>query len=466
MRFRERPTLTVAGLNRTVRLELEHAFGDVSVLGEISDLTRAASGHVYFTLNDEVAAAQIKVVLFRTDARRTRAQLEAGARVCVRGSVSLYEPRGNFQFLARSVAPAGEGELQAQFRKLFEKLTAEGLINPDNKRPLPLLPRCIGLVTSTHGAALHDVLRVARERCPVRIVVASCLVQGSDAPRSIVRALTALQNVPALDVVIVARGGGSAEDLWAFNDERVARAVAACRVPVVSGIGHEVDTTITDLVADVRAATPSNAAEQVVPARIELVRRLESLVRALAHGAELSHRRRRHALSQLAAKLRDPRRLLSRSAQRLDELEARLARAMRARIQAHHLALDTATLRLTPHDPRARLTRQRIALSQLRTRCELSPRHWLAPVRAEADALAARELRALRDQLASLRQGLAQRAAQLHAMSPLAVLARGYAIALSERTGHALRDPADVEVGDRVRLKLHGGEVRAEVIPE
>src|ERR1700712_234185 len=174
----ERQTLTAAQLNRSVRLGLEEYWADVLVLGEISDLTRASSGHVYFTLNDEAQAAQLRVVLFKNDARRTRATLESGARVCVRGSLTLYEARGTYQFLARAVLPAGEGDLAAQLRKLLEKLTAEGLIDPEKKRPLPLLPRCIGLVTSMHGAAVHDVLRVARERCPVRIVIANCLVQG------------------------------------------------------------------------------------------------------------------------------------------------------------------------------------------------------------------------------------------------------------------------------------------------
>ncbi|MET0340770.1 MAG: exodeoxyribonuclease VII large subunit [Polyangiales bacterium] len=455
----------MAGLNRSVRLELEQAFGDVTVLGEISDLTRAGSGHVYFTLNDEREQAQLRVVLFRNDARRSRVPLEPGARVCVRGNVTLYEPRGTYQFLARSVEPAGEGDLAAQFRRLLEKLTAEGLIDRP-KRPLPLLPRCVGLVTSEHGAALHDVLRVAHERCPVRIVVAPCLVQGADAPRAIVVALRALSRVRGLDVVIVARGGGSAEDLWAFNDEAVARAIATYPVPVVSGIGHEVDTTIADLVADVRAATPSNAAERVVPARVDLAHRLSALVRGLARAEELTRGRKRHALNRVSTQLRDPRRLLSRASQRLDELDARLARAMRTRIQGLHVHLDETQLRLAPHDPRARLARRREALSRLSTRCELSAKHWLTPVRAEATARDARLRRALLTTLTAQRHALAANAAKLHALSPLAVLARGYAIALSEQTGRALRTPSDTRVGDRLRLKLHGGDVHAEVVPE
>jgi exodeoxyribonuclease VII large subunit len=457
-------TLTVAALNRAVRLGLEHEFGDVKVVGEISDLMRASSGHVYFTLNDEEHAAQVKVVLFRNDARRTRATLEKGARVLVRGTLTLYEPRGTFQFQARAVLPAGEGDLAAQFRKLLEKLNAEGLTAPERKRPLPLLPRCIGLVTSEGGAAVHDVLRVARGRCPVRVVIAPCQVQGELAPRSIVVALRALQNVPALDVVIIARGGGAAEDLWAFNDEQVARAIAACRVPVVSGVGHEIDTTLADYVADVRAATPSNAAELVVPARIELERRLSSSVRALERITEARIGRQRQQLARLAQRVRDPRRLLSRAAQTLDELDARLARAIRARLAASRLALDTPRLALAPHDPRARLLRRRADLARLRTRLELSPRHWLGAQRGTLTGLSGRAPGALKQRLAEYRHRLLGRIAQLDALSPLSVLSRGYAIALSERTGRALLGPEDASAGDSLRIKLHRGEVRAEVI--
>lgn len=464
MRPHERQTLTVAALNRAVRLGLEHEWGDVVVVGEISDLTRAASGHLYFTLNDESQAAQLRVVLFKSAALRTRATLEVGARVAVRGGLTLYEPRGAFQFQARSVSPAGEGDLSAQLRKLLEKLSAEGLTDPARKRALPLLPRCIGLVTSEHGAALHDVLRVARGRCPVRIVVAPCLVQGPDAPRSIVVALRAVQNVPELDVVIVARGGGSAEDLWSFNNELVARAIAACRVPVVSGIGHETDSTLADYVADVRAATPSNAAELVVPARQDLKRRLAANTRRLEHCVQARIGKQRQALALRGGKLRDPRALLSRAAQRMDELEARLHRAIRARVEHGYVALDAARLKLAPHDPRARLARQRAELARLHTRCEVSRAHWLTPHRRTLELQKARVLRELDDALARHKHALAAQIAKLDALSPLAVLSRGYAIALSERTGHALRAASEVEVGERVRLKLHMGELQAEVV--
>jgi exodeoxyribonuclease VII large subunit len=452
-------TLTVAALNRAVRMGLEHEFANIAVVGEISDMMRASSGHVYFTLNDEQHAAQIRVVLFRADASRSRAKLENGARVMVRGGCTLYEPRGSYQFQARAVLPAGEGDLAAQFRKLLEKLAAEGLTTRP-KRALPLLPRCIGLVTSEGGAAVHDVLRVARGRCPVRFVIAPCQVQGDTAPRSIVVALRALQRVPELDVVIVARGGGAAEDLWAFNDEQVARAIAACRVPVVSGVGHEIDTTIADYVADVRAATPSNAAELVVPAVVDLERRLSGGVRALERALLTRVAKQRQKLNQ--HRLRDPRRSLSRASQQLDELDTRLARAMRAKLTRTKLALDTPRLALAPHDPRTRLLRRRADLARLRTRLELSPGRWLTLRRNRLDTLATRNTVSRR--VAELRHRLLGKIAQLDALSPLAVLSRGYAIALSEKTGRALLAPAQVTAGDRLRIKLHEGEVRAEVI--
>ena len=460
----ERQAVTVAQLNRSVKLGLEEYYADVLVHGEISDLTRASSGHVYFTLNDDRQPAQLRVVLFKSDARRTRATLENGARVCVRGSLTLYEPRGTYQFMARAVMPAGEGDLAAQLRRLLEKLTAEGLTDPARKRALPLLPRCIGLVTSEHGAALHDVLRVARGRCPVRIVLAPCAVQGQDAPRTIVRALRAVQLIPELDVVIVARGGGAAEDLWAFNDEQVAREIASCRVPVVTGVGHEIDTTLADHVADQRAATPSNAAELVVPERADLERRLANLTRMLERTTEARIARRRQLLARVGAKLRDPRRLLSRASQQVDELDARLTRAIASRIQRARLTLDGPRLRLLPHDPRARLSRQRAQLTRLGTRIELSERRWLSARRTLVNELSARGQRALEDRLQALSHALAAKVGQLDALSPLSVLARGYAIALSERSGRALLGPADTQVGDRLRIKLHAGEVRAEVV--
>jgi exodeoxyribonuclease VII large subunit len=464
MRFREERTLSVAALNRAVRLGLEHDWGEVAVLGEIRDLTRAASGHLYFSLNDENESAQLRVVMFRSDVQRSRAKLENGARVCVRGGLTLYEARGTFQMLARSALPAGEGDLAAQFRRLLEKLSAEGLTDAARKRPLPLLPRCIGLVTSEQGAALHDVIRVAQGRCPVRIVLSPCSVQGDGAPRSIVVALAALQRVPELDVVIVARGGGSAEDLWAFNDESVARAIAACRVPVVSGIGHEIDTSIADLVADVRAATPSNAAELVVPERRELQQRLDGGLRALTRALQSRVGHERLALARTARELRDPRPALARGQGRLHACERRLSRAFQAALARLRLDLDARERRLSLLSPRARLSAQRLALVRLSERLGASPRRWLSPRKVTLDALHGRGRGAARAGVDALREQLSRAAIRIDAMSPLRVLSRGYAIALVERTGKALLRAEDVAKGDRLHLRLHEGDVRADVV--
>jgi exodeoxyribonuclease VII large subunit len=465
MRFREdEPALTVGGLNRAVRLQLENTWGDLRVVGEIGDLMRAASGHLYFTLNDENEAAQLRVVMFKSDARRTRATLENGARVALRGTVTLFEPRGTYQFLARSALPAGDGGLSAQFKRLLEKLRTEGLMDPARKRPLPLLPRCIGLVTSDQGAAMHDVIRVAQGRCPVRIVVAPCLVQGADAPRSIALAMRAVQRVPEVDVIILARGGGGAEDLWAFNDEGVARAIVASRVPVVTGIGHEVDTTIADLVADLRAATPSNAAELTVPEHRVLEEQLRDRLRRLSRGLENRLDRERLRLSRVTSKLRHPRSLLGHAHDRLDLLEGRVVRAMQQHLLRSEHQLEALKRRLAPRDPRARLAAQRNAFERARTRLLLLPPSLFAQVRRQLERRTDRLHQGIATRLVRDRHAFAGLMGRLHALSPLSVLSRGYAIAFSERTGLALRSAAEASPGERLRLRLHSGELSAEVV--
>lgn len=438
---REEQVLTVAALNRAVRYGLESEWGDVLVVGEISDFTRSHAGHIYFTLNDEREQAQLRMVMFGSDARRTRATMEDGARVRIRGRLTLYEPRGTFQMIARSAAPAGEGDLLLQFRKLLAKLEAEGLTAPERKRPLPRLPRCVGIVTSEHGAAIHDIIRVANQRCPVRIVLAPCVVQGAEAPASIVRALRALQNVPDLEVVIVARGGGSAEDLWAFNDERVARAIVACRVPVVTGVGHEVDVTISDLVADVRAATPSQAAELTVPAREALEDQLDTWTRRLSRALETRIDRSRLTLSRHAAKLRDPRHALAGARTPLQTLHHALQRAMAARLLTLRVQIEERTRSLAQHDPRARLSTQKAALVRAKTRLELSKSTFLTPKR----------------------HALLSAMGRLDALSPLAVLQRGYAIAFDADSGRAVRTASEAPPGTDLRIRLHEGEIRAKV---
>jgi exodeoxyribonuclease VII large subunit len=436
----EERVFRVAEVNRAVRLTLEDNWANVLIEGELSDV-RHAKGHVYFSLNDEEDPAQLRGVMFASDVRRTKAPLEDGARVRFRGKLSLYTARGQFQLIARSAKLAGEGDLAAQFRKLRAKLEAEGLLDPETKRSLPGLPRVVGVVTSRTGAALRDIIRVASDRCPVEILVADCRVQGEDAPRSIVSALELVQRVDDLDVVIVSRGGGSAEDLWAFNDEGVARAIAACRVPVVSGVGHEVDVTIADLVADVRAATPSNAAELVVPERETLLREVQSLERRLSQALDNRVGSLRLGLERLLRPLYGTRRLLAPIHERVAELHRRLMR----------------------QDPRSVLRRDQRLLATLTARLRDAGR---LPMRRRRDRLIALRFTLHgrgRPMVREARAAYAERCAQLDALSPLRVLERGYAIALHESTGRAVRSKSEVEDGDRLRVRVFEGEFGAKV---
>ena len=436
----EERVFRVAEVNRAVRLTLEDNWANVLIEGELSDV-RHAKGHVYFSLNDEEDPAQLRGVMFASDVRRTKAPLEDGARVRFRGKLSLYTARGQFQLIARSAKLAGEGDLAAQFRKLRAKLEAEGLLDPETKRSLPELPRVVGVVTSRTGAALRDIIRVASDRCPVEILVADCRVQGEDAPRSIVSALELVQRVDDLDVVIVSRGGGSAEDLWAFNDEGVARAIASCRVPVVSGVGHEVDVTIADLVADVRAATPSNAAELVVPERETLLREVQSLERRLSQALDNRVGSLRLGLERLLRPLYGTRRLLAPIHERVAELHQRLMR----------------------QDPRSVLRRDQRLLATLTARLRDAGR---LPMRRRRDRLIALRFTLHgrgRPMVREARAAYAERCAQLDALSPLRVLERGYAIALHESTGRAVRSESEVEDGDRLRVRVFEGEFGAKV---
>ena len=456
--------LRVVELNRVARAALESGFPDVWVEGELSDVVRAASGHLYFTLNDGQEPAQVRGVMFRNDARRAKARFVNGEKVRLRGGLTLYEARGSYQLVARVALPAGEGDQHAELAKLREKLAKEGLFDPKRKRPLPRVPRVVGVVTSTAGAAVHDIIEVARARCPVRIVVANCLVQGAEAPGSIVRALIAIQKLPELEVVIVGRGGGGAEDLVAFQDERVARAIAACRVPVVSAVGHEVDVTIADLVADVRAATPSNAAELVVPDRRALLGELEGKVRGLERALDAQLDRARLRLDKLSRRVADPRRALGRGRQRLLTLDAALAVRMRRRTARDRERLTELTRRLAKLDARTRLARDRALLAQLAERLRrVDARAKLAVARRKLDGLEARLARAAESLLARRRKALDAADTQLRALSPLSVLSRGYAIALSAETGRALVHSTDIAPGALVRVRLARGSLDARV---
>ena len=459
----EERVFRVSEVNRAVRLQLEDRWGSVLIEGELSDVRRSQQGHVYFSLNDEEEPAQLRGVMFRADAGRTKAPLQDGARIRFRGTLSLYTARGQFQLIARSAKLAGEGNLAAQFRKLHAKLEAEGLLDASRKRELPMLPRVVGVVTSRTGAALRDIVRVAAERCPVQLLVADCRVQGETAPASIVAALELIQRVEDLDVVIVSRGGGSAEDLWAFNDEGVARAIAACRVPVVSGVGHEVDVTISDLVADVRAATPSNAAERVVPERSALLREVRSLERRLSQAFDNRIGGLRLRLERLIRPLYGARQVITPVRRELLRLEEELQHLQRTALRERRKQHGELHQRLMRLNPTTVLRQDQRELAALSARLRDSGR---LPIRRRQEQLAvlAVTLRGRgRPMVREARAAYTKLCTQLDALSPLRVLERGYAIALHEATGRAIRSQSEVKEGDRLRVRVFDGEFGARV---
>lgn len=388
---------TVGELTRYIKTILtgQATLQNIAVSGEVSNLRYQQSGHVYFSLKD--AASTLHCVMFRSAAMRQRFRLESGMKVWVRGSIGVYEISGQYQLYVDMVEPDGQGALYIAFEQLKAKLAQEGLLDPARKRPLPLIPKGVGIVTSPTGAAIRDLLSIIRRRFPTMpIVISPALVQGADAPASICRALSLLERCDAVDVIIVARGGGSLEDLWCFNDEQVARAIAGCRYPVISAVGHETDFTIADFVADVRAATPSAAAEIVVPEYNQL--KLQCLE---------SERRLTLALDRwLAAKRQEQRRLTER------------------------LFLN-------------------------------SPVHMVQRYSQRVDELLYRGSLALTNSLTQRRTRLSLLSGQLHQLSPLATLARGYTVVRKDL--RVIRSVAQVTSGDDVEVVFQDGTARCVV---
>ena len=434
----DREVLSVSQLNNRARLLLEDVFTGIWVEGEISNLARPASGHIYFTLKD--SQAQVRCALFRQNAARVRQALRDGLAVKVRGKVSLFEGRGDYQLILDAVEPAGDGALRLAFEALKEKLGAEGLFATERKIALPAHPKRIGIVTSPTGAVIRDIISVFRRRAPqVELNLIPTAVQGREATAQIVRALQRA-DAQGFDALILARGGGSLEDLWCFNEEAVARAVAACVTPIVSAVGHETDVSIADFVADVRAPTPSAAAELLAPDSSELVQRLHNLQRRLMLHMQGRLARERLRLEGVSRRLRHPGERLRQQAQRLDDLDMRLRRAFNQQ-----------------------LTNQRERLARLDARLAAQhPGRNLALLRQRLDGLAARLPRAMQGQLRSQRQQLSALAAQLQIVSPLATLGRGYSILLDER-GQAVRSAAQTQPGQRLKARLSVGELDVRV---
>lgn len=436
------PVLTVGQLNRGARAVLEGRFGDVWVEGEVSDSKLTGPGHLYFTLCEPglQGGYTVSCVCFRGDLRRTRVKFEPGEAVRVRGQLTVYEPRGRYQLQVRQAEPTGEGALKLEIERLKKKLEAEGLFEVSRKRPLPMHPRTVGVVTSQTGAAIHDIIRVASERFPSRILLSPCVVQGSEAPLSIVRALELLAGEPDVEVIIVGRGGGSAEDLMAFNDERVVRAVAACRVPVVSAVGHEVDTTLCDLVADLRAATPSNAAELVVPTMLDARSTLAQHRRGLERAAEALIDSSRMRLLRLDRWLLRRGDLFARGQERLRDLYDRARRVMELRLRGGRARLGAVREGLARNHPSRMLEQDKQAL---------------------ATRVADMNVRMQRA-LVLHRHQWQQASGKLHLLSPLAVLARGYSVVLAP-DGKALTSSTQVQPGDSLQIIAREGRLHAKV---
>ena len=437
----DRDIYSVSRLNREVRVLLERGFGSLWLEAEISNFTRPSSGHWYFSLKD--AAAQVRCAMFRQRNMLCAFTASDGQKVLVRARIGLYEPRGEYQLIVDHMEDAGLGALKRQFEELSAKLEREGLFAAERKRPLPSLPGRIGIITSPTGAAVRDILHVLARRFPAAaVLVYPVPVQGAQAAVEIVAALEAAGRRAECDVLILARGGGSLEDLWAFNDERLARAIVASPIPVITGIGHEIDFTIADFAADVRAPTPSAAAELVVPDAEEwlgaFVRLGTRLQRGMRRRLE-EHRERLRWLTGRAA-LVSPAARLSAQAQRLDELEQCLVRAVRRRLQEHRERLRWLAGRAALVSPSTRLTQQRLRLEILDQ--QLS--------------------RAWRQVINSRREKLVPLMRTLNAVSPLATLERGYAI-VSLEGGEILRNAADVKPGTIIEARLARGRVRAKI---
>jgi exodeoxyribonuclease VII large subunit len=412
-------TYSVSELINEINLAL-YRYNDVSVEGEVSNFTRSAAGHQYFTLKD--ARSQIRVVLFAQHARFLRFRIENGLQLVVRGRLTIYQAKGEFQLNAVAAEPAGLGALQLAFEQLKKRLAEEGLFDPARKKPIPMLPQRIAVVTSPTGAAIRDILNVLGRRFEgLALQIYPVRVQGPTASREIATALKHLSRWKLHDVVLIVRGGGSLEDLWAFNEEIVARAVAACEIPTISGVGHETDFTITDFVADLRAPTPSVAAEIVIRAKSEICATVDTMTRRVRHVLEARVRNYRHELRHLA------------SSDRLG-IVVRRAALMRERLERRRMLLYRML------DARAKTLRTRLR------KCDEPLAKYPARVGRERDRL----------------RGVV---ATLQAVSPLSVLSRGYAIAFSrtKRGRKPILDSNQVQVGDPIEVQLKKGRLNATV---
>lgn len=432
---------TVSRLNSEVRLTLELQFRQLWLVGEVSNFVAASSGHWYFSLKDQ--AAQVKVAMFKQN-NRASVMPRNGQQVMIRARISVYEPRGEYQLLADFIEAAGDGLLRQQYEQLKAQLHAEGLFEPGRKKPLPTEPQCIGVITSPTGAAIRDILTVLSRRAPaLQVIIYPSLVQGNQAAADLSAALQVAIRRRECDVLIIGRGGGSIEDLWCFNDETLARQIANCPIPIVSAVGHEVDFSISDFVADLRAATPSAAAELVSPDQqqqwqqiAKLQQRLQQAMRVL-----LGQHAQQWLFAQKRLQQQHPARRLEQQQQRLDELELRLQRAVRQHIERHRQRWQFWQKSLALCSPALRVSQQSLQHQQLQRRLE----------------------QAMAQRLQQAKQQWHQHSVMLQQISPLATLERGYAITLHQ--GKVVKDAMSLQAGDVVTTKVANGEFQSTVMP-
>jgi len=433
-----REYLSVSQLNRRARLLLEEVLAEVWVEGEISNLARPASGHLYFSLKD--SEAQVRCALFRGQALRVRTELRNGLAVRVHGRVSLFEGRGDFQLIIDSLEPAGDGALRLAFEALKTRLSEEGLFAAERKRALPTYPQRIGIISSPSGAVIRDVISVLRRRAPqLSLTLIPTAVQGEQAAAQIIQALQ-LAARGDFDALILARGGGSLEDLWSFNIEAVVRAVADCPLPIISAVGHETDVTLCDFAADVRAPTPSAAAELLAPDNAQLLLQVSNLARRLHLRLDEQLARKHLQLDSIRRRLRHPGERLRQQAQRLDDLELRLGRAFSIQSERRVEQLTRLQSRLAMQHPGERCQRLRLHLNELQRRLKQSQAAQLERYHQQVKALAQ----------------------QLHLVSPLATLQRGYSI-LQDEQGHVLRRAQDTQRGQILQARLAEGRLKLRV---
>ncbi len=432
---------TVSRLNAEVRLLLENEMGIVWLVGEISNFSAPVSGHWYLTLKD--SRAQVKCAMFRGNNRRVTFKPANGNQVLVKARLSLYEPRGDYQLIIESMQPEGDGRLQQEFEELKMKLAAEGLFAQTNKQILPEHPKRVGVITSKTGAALYDILDVLKRRDPsLPVVIYPTMVQGEEAAIQIAQAIGRANSRNECDVLIVGRGGGSLEDLWCFNNEILARTISASQIPIISAVGHEVDVTIADFVADVRAPTPSAAAELVSRDNSHKDQALVTRQHKLASAMRYYLAQQKQQAAQLLHRLerQHPSYQLQRQSQQLDELDVRLRRAMQRFIDSRQQAIERKHHRLQLNSPVRHLAQQKSRLDRVEQKL----------------------LDAMDRKLLTVRHQLAMAAEKLEAVSPLATLKRGYSITQTEQ-GKVITQAEDVKTGDRLVTRLANGEIRSTV---